>query len=1112
MKFKKLTIHNIASIEHAEIDFDAAPLCDERLFLITGETGSGKSTIIDCLCLVLFNNTPRLKAAIGAKYARNRAEDNESDQIQTKDPRQLLRRGTGKAEISLTFEDNNSIPYIARWEVHRARNLVDGAMQPVTRELSTEDGITPAVHLRNSSDINDHITKLIGLDMDQFFRTVVLPQGKFAEFLNSKEDEKSKLLKNITGTEIYEKIGAKIFDVRRDKEREYKALVEELKNITLLTEVQKAEIVEKIAKLSQEQAETGKQRDGAMKMAQWIDDKAKNEQELAQKKQELAQKLVSANEPAQREKQQLVSDWDATSEPRREQKEIQRAEQQMQLLQEQVPAMQEEFDDLCAALRAKEEHLAADLKKLDEIENFLKQEAPNSDMYKSIKGIQSLLKQRKDEQNNTSAFTIALQQEEKRKPQVEADVKQTFEAQEQQDKHVKQLEADYEKMDVEGINREMNAINEATLALTQFKAANDAVVQTAATCNGFTTERENTQQELEKWLAVVEEQRARKEETSKAVERETDWNNLLQQAHKSLHKGETCPVCGNIIQELKPPKGKNELDELRNKLDRATHELQDTEAKIIAAKRSIEQVSKRINESQKELSAKKAARDEQWQLTSQRLEKCGKIVDKMAENAVADLIINDLNKRASELQNRLEQATDLQRKIKAERDRLDLLTKAHTNTQLQLNKVNESIKSQREAIGISIKRVESLTQQLDSMFTMTDWQEQMTKNSGFIEDLTHKATEFQQKEEFAQQLKSDISITRAVIPGMRGNKQNIVGLTDNGKTSDKIPRNLEELWRQFENKNIEWNNRLNNERQNAKRAKTALDNYLSENPAMTVERLMLLGQHQQSEIDTIRQAIESLKNAITRMEGEIVSLNKRHQDIVACRPDFAEDNREILDNIIQTSQSRHQELTDLIAELKADIKTDEEKQKRVGEKNEAKEKAKAVFEQWDELSNDLGDDKGKNFLRIAQSYLLGELLNTANGYLRQFNNRYELEANPGSLVILARDQLQGDLTSVNTLSGGESFMVSLALALALSSTSGRIFSVDTLFIDEGFGSLSDDYLEKVMETLNRLYEIGGRRIGIISHVEALKKSVTTQIQVTRDQGNTTVSRVDVVIV
>ena len=89
-------------------------------------------------------------------------------------------------------------------------------------------------------------------------------------------------------------------------------------------------------------------------------------------------------------------------------------------------------------------------------------------------------------------------------------------------------------------------------------------------------------------------------------------------------------------------------------------------------------------------------------------------------------------------------------------------------------------------------------------------------------------------------------------------------------------------------------------------------------------------------------------------------------------------------------------------------------------------------------------------------------------------------------------------------------MVSLALALALSSTTGKIFSVDTLFIDEGFGSLSGDYLEKVMDTLNRLYNMGGKRVGIISHVEALQGRVTTQIQVTRDQKNNTVSRVTVV--
>jgi exonuclease SbcC len=130
--------------------------------------------------------------------------------------------------------------------------------------------------------------------------------------------------------------------------------------------------------------------------------------------------------------------------------------------------------------------------------------------------------------------------------------------------------------------------------------------------------------------------------------------------------------------------------------------------------------------------------------------------------------------------------------------------------------------------------------------------------------------------------------------------------------------------------------------------------------------------------------------------------------------------------------------------------------------------------------------------------------------LSRFNGRYELVASPGKLVILVRDLLQGDLTSVNTLSGGESFMVSLALALALSSTMGRVFTVDTLFIDEGFGSLSENYLDNVIETLNRLYEIGERRVGIISHVEALKERITTQIQVYRDAGNNTVSRVNVV--
>ena len=1107
MKLKKLTIENIASIERAEIDFDATPLANEHLFLISGETGAGKSTIIDCICLALYGTTPRLNSATRGEYEAG----NSQDVMRTQEPRQLLRRGAVSADISLTFDDNEGIPYTATWHVHRKHRKIENKIMTPERTLRSDDP-RHAVYKENTTEITDYVTGLLGLDMSQFFRTVVLAQGKFAEFLNSNENEKATLLEKMTGTEIYAQVSKKIFEVWRDKENERNNLLAQLQSITLMGEDEKAEINNEIGQQAKQQEEALKKREGAQKMLQWIEDKANNERDLALKRQDLEEKQARTEQAEFAADRQLATDWDETIEPRRELKDNHDAQSQIESLTAQKPAMQEEYDRLCAALRATVGNLEAQRQQLVEINDYFMRESPNSDMYKGIKTIKTLLKQRQAEQDNIEAFTQALQQENERKPKVESQVKEADDARQQQEKLVGELESKYESMDVAGINQGKDALATAKQSLALLKACNDAITQAAGTLKGIEEESSKEQQELEKLQATLEPKRALKEQARAAVERETDWNNLLEQAHKSLHQGDRCPVCGNVITRLQEPKGENVLEDLRKQLQAADDDLKKTETDVAASHKAIERLKKQSTDAKAELKKKNDDRDNQWQHSRQYLEKCGKKVDAAMNNDQADALISAIDQEVETLNKTLRQATELNAKITAERKQLATLAEGHNKVKIDLNNVRESIKRQQEAIKASSDRVVSLTTDLNGLFTMTDWQQQLASNADFMDELEHKAADYHDKETEKQRLDVAIGRAESIIPAMQDNMQNIVGLEEHELPCDKVPDNLDEQWRLFENKNINWNNRLSHELEKAEKSRLKVEQYLAEHSQMTMERLVAVGGHNQVEIDDIRKTQKELTDSITHVQGAISTLVKRQEELVTQKPDFPVENREELNTIYHDSKALHEALTAKIAELKAKLKSDEDNQRLLGEKKQLLDKAEAVFQQWDKLNSALGSADGKLFRRIAQSYILGELLNRANGYLRQFNGRYELEANPGTLVILVRDLLQGDLTSINTLSGGESFMVSLALALALSSTTGQVFSVDTLFIDEGFGSLSENYLDSVMDTLNRLYEMGGRRVGIISHVELLKERVSTQIQVERDPGNSTVSRVKVVTV
>ena len=191
MKIQKLVIHNIASIEDATIDFSATPLVDSDVFLITGETGSGKSTILDAICLALYKSTPRLENTRMQGAVADAGKD-----VQISDPVQLLRENTGEGFVNLTFEGSNGIPYEAEWSVARARNKPTGRLQG--KKWTLKDLHSGTMYTKDA-EIADEISRAVKLTFEQFCRTTMLAQGEFTRFLNSKDEEKAEILEMITG-------------------------------------------------------------------------------------------------------------------------------------------------------------------------------------------------------------------------------------------------------------------------------------------------------------------------------------------------------------------------------------------------------------------------------------------------------------------------------------------------------------------------------------------------------------------------------------------------------------------------------------------------------------------------------------------------------------------------------------------------------------------------------------------------------------------------------------------------------------------------------------------------------------------------------------------------
>ena len=206
MQVLKISGANLASLADTfEIDFTAEPLRSAGLFAITGETGSGKSTILDAMCLALYGTCPRL----GSVGVNDDLPAVAEDTIRASDPRAILRRGAAVGSAQIEFRAADGEVYRATWMAKRSRGKANGRLQNVERSLvRIGDG---AILESQIQTVRDRVSAITGLTYEEFRRTVLLAQGDFDAFLRANTGERAALLEKVTGTEIYRAISRRVY-------------------------------------------------------------------------------------------------------------------------------------------------------------------------------------------------------------------------------------------------------------------------------------------------------------------------------------------------------------------------------------------------------------------------------------------------------------------------------------------------------------------------------------------------------------------------------------------------------------------------------------------------------------------------------------------------------------------------------------------------------------------------------------------------------------------------------------------------------------------------------------------------------------------------------------
>ncbi|MDC0933205.1 AAA family ATPase [Arcobacteraceae bacterium] len=1047
MKILKLKALNINSLKgETQIDFRTF-LNDNALFAITGPTGAGKSTILDIITCALYGRTPRLK-----------------------NPNELMARHTGECYCEVEFEIKG-IVYRSSWTQKRARKNADGKFQSAKMELS--DVNSAKVLKATLRDVPKYVEELSGLDFDRFKQSMVLAQGGFDAFLKADEKERSTLLEKMTGTQIYKQISLEIYE----QYTSYKSDIELDKKILDTTELLDSKEVEEKDKALEENKTQKKlldtQEKELIQIKTWIETLDKLVQE-EKNYNELYTSSVKEKEDSKEQFKSLALANKALN--------IQSTYQEYNNIETTIITQKEKL----IVYNEQYKLVSLELNTKNTIVDTLKKEYEKEKI--------------SFEQNSLKLKDIrAFKEQINSKVKLQGDIDNKLYSQKKELSKLLNVELSYILEDEEYIS---TAYREQKEKISSLYSSLEICEKEYSTIESYLSQRiqkeesyraslkridqiQNTIVEYEKLLIDIHNEKELSIKLTKQLEVDTTLqvekiklieqikltiqtlmqkkdNELLiakyEDDRKKLHEDEPCYLCGSKVHPYI-------THSIEINTDKTTLQIAEQQSLLTKENESL-----KIYENKLLLNNKKAE-DTLLELT--KLDNTKEQIEQFFKNTNFTLELNakvELEEEKDNLEKQIKEITILREKketLLKEKEKLQKQYHLVQEQEIQIQAILKAFEENKNELNKLIPAIETLIQKSKTILDVDDI-EQYEKN------ITDKYSMIQTK------------------------------YNDASKELITLISKEEFLTTQIKELKI----KQNNDEVESKKLKAKFDNELVENDFNTKIDFenAILPKEKREELILFCNSIDEKYNRYKTLQIDTrKKLNEHKKEEIKVRP---------FDEVIQELKELNEKIDEIqknIGSSEKELEINTQNRKKNEEKIEELEKKKEKFKVWVKLNEMIGSADGNKFAKFAQGITLDQLINLANNHLTILSSRYELQRSTEQkqlLEIEVIDSFQGDvIRPVSTLSGGESFIVSLSLALGLSELASQKISIDSLFLDEGFGTLDEDSLETALNALN-LLQSRGKMVGVISHVEALKERIPLQIKVIPKGDGTSVIEMD----